>query len=468
MRAGNYSDDSRSVEEFLRSAVLSFFLLQLSTVVAVGEINAAKPVDCAQLMTWMGGGISNQRLDRLVHERGISFALDHDGAEALSSAGASSQLLSDMRIMPASGAGTNIGCPARLEQAAKLVHQQEYEDAEPILRQLISSDFNNADLHFALAYVRQQQNDFNEAFDEYSNAKELSPGFPETHNDLSYLFDRSNDGDNAIAEARTALSIDPQNAEAYRYLGLGLYANEQYPSALYAFQESLAPNSDSADASPTLVIGFVGGFVHSDDRRHSEVQIARQIQATYGNDVQIRLFENRRRAQAHKLVLDWLKAGDGKLTDEEKRSARLILFGHSWGASAVVSLARELQQDGIPVLLTIQVDSVTKNGEDDSVIPANVAEAVNFYQTGGILHGRSKIRAADPSRTRILGNFRSTYQKEPAECRAYPWYDRLLFKGHTAIECDPRVWSQIEALIRMRLPPVLQSAQPQVAMRVGN
>jgi len=224
-----------------------------------------------------------------------------------------------------------------------------------------------------------------------------------------------------------------------------------------------------SDGSPALVIGFVGGFVHSDDLRHTEVQIAQQIQGTHGNDVHVQIFENRRIADAHELVLDWLnREGDGKLTDEEKRSASIILFGHSWGASAAVSLARELLRDGIPVALTIQVDSVTKNGEDDSLIPPNVAEAVNFYQTRGILHGRSNIRAADPSRTMILGNFRFTYQKEPPECRAYPWYDRLMFKGHTAIECDPRVWSQVETLIQMRLPSVPQPAQTQLANRVGN
>jgi len=222
------------------------------------------------------------------------------------------------------------------------------------------------------------------------------------------------------------------------------------------------------DSLPALVIGFVGGFVHTDDVRHSEVQIARQIQAKYGNGVQVQLFENRRTEQAHKLVLDWLNVGDGKLTDDEKHDARLILFGHSWGASAVVSLARELQHDGIPVSLTIQVDSVKKNGEDDSVIPSNVAEAVNFYQTGGIVHGRSKIKPADPSRTKILGNFRFAYAREPAECHAYPWYDRFFFKGHTAIECDPRVWSQVEALIRMQLPAVFQSAQSQTAPRYPN
>jgi len=43
-------------------------------------------------------------------------------------------------------------------------------------------------------------------------------------------------------------------------------------------------------------------------------------------------------------------------------------------------------------------------------------------------------------------------KREPAACHAYPWYNRLLFKGHTAIECDPKVWSQIETLIQSRLP----------------
>jgi hypothetical protein len=233
--------------------------------------------------------------------------------------------------------------------------------------------------------------------------------------------------------------------------------------------------STANDSSPALVVGFVGGFVHSNDLRHSEVQITRQIQATYGDRVRVLIYENRRRAEARQMILNWCKreAGDAptapeKSADREAQRARIILFGHSWGASAVVSLARTLQRDGIPVSLTIQVDSVTKNGEDDSLIPANVVEAVNFYQTRGILHGRTKISAADPSRTKILGSFRFTYEKEPTECRAYPWYDRLLFKGHTSIECDPHVWSQVEELIRTRLPAVAQRAQSGMTARVGN
>jgi hypothetical protein len=236
--------------------------------------------------------------------------------------------------------------------------------------------------------------------------------------------------------------------------------------------EGCVAQTESADSTkgivaPALVVGFLGGFVRSDDLRHSEVQIARQIQRTYGAGVLVRMFENREKAQALSLVVEWLSSAEYERRTEQKKSdLPIILFGHSWGASAVVSLARELERRDIPISLTIQVDSVRKKGEDDSVIPPNVAEAINFYQSGGMLRGRSTITAADPSRTRILGNFRFQYEKEPAECRSYPWYDRLLFKGHTAIECDPRVWSQIEAMIKVRLPEVLPAPQAVIATRV--
>jgi hypothetical protein len=207
-----------------------------------------------------------------------------------------------------------------------------------------------------------------------------------------------------------------------------------------------------ADAPPTLVIGFMGGFVHSDDLRHSEAQLAQHLEQSYGDRVTVKMFQNRQRAQALEAIIDWLtRLGNAGFT-AVRSQPQVVLFGHSWGASAVVYLCRELEREGIRVSLTVQVDSVRKHGEDDALIPANVVEAANFYQPNGILHGQSAIRAADPTRTTILGNYRFVYQREPAACRAYPWRDRFLFKGHTAIECDPHVWSQVENIIESRLP----------------
>ena len=86
--------------------------------------------------------------------------------------------------------------------------------------------------------LRQER--WDDAFDEITLAAQLMPDLPENHSSLAYIFYRLDDGPNAIAEARTALSMDPQNAEAYQFLGLALYSNGQYGAAVHAFDESLA------------------------------------------------------------------------------------------------------------------------------------------------------------------------------------------------------------------------------------
>ncbi len=206
--------------------------------------------------------------------------------------------------------------------------------------------------------------------------------------------------------------------------------------------------------APVIVVGFVGGFVRHDNAVHSPVQLAARIRDGYRSGVQVEVFENRRREQAYQEILKLLDADhDGKLSEEEKRGAQIIVYGMSWGGSETVALARELEAQKIPVLLTIQVDSVAKMGQNDAVIPANVGEAANFYQADGLLHGQTEIRAADGASTKILGNFRFEYGAKNLKCENYPWYDRMFTKYHTEIECDPAVWSRVESLIRGKLPP---------------
>ena len=220
------------------------------------------------------------------------------------------------------------------------------------------------------------------------------------------------------------------------------------------------PQATSAGVSSAVVVGFVGGFVRHDDRVHTEVQLIERLREGYASGVYVQMFENHRGKEAHQAILRRLHANrDGALSPEEKQNARIIIFGHSWGASETIELARQLEKDDIPVILTIQVDSVSKLGQNDAVIPANVLQAVNFYQLDGMLHGQSQIRAANPAHTRILGNFRSGYKAKPFSCGQYPWWDRLIMKPHIQIECDPAVWNQVESLIRSNLS--LEARLPQ-------
>ena len=220
----------------------------------------------------------------------------------------------------------------------------------------------------------------------------------------------------------------------------------------------VAPANSAEATSPAasprvIVIGFVGGFVRRNDTVHQEVQLAAHLRAQYPTRMQVKMFENRQGRQARREVLEMLDADrDGGLSDREKRTARIVIYGHSWGASEGVTLARTLGQEGIPVLLTIQVDSVEKRGEDDRWIPANVGQAVNFYQANGLLRGRSEIQAADSSRTEILGNYRVDYKIRHVNCDGFPWYAQMFMSSHIKIECDPSVWSQVESLIRSKLP----------------
>jgi pimeloyl-ACP methyl ester carboxylesterase len=212
--------------------------------------------------------------------------------------------------------------------------------------------------------------------------------------------------------------------------------------------------------APTIVIGFVGGFVRHGSLKHGPVQLAQRLQREVPKSSSyVEMFENRHRKKAYKTILRLLDANhDGVLSQREKERARIILFGHSWGAAAVVMLARDLRRAGIPVLLTVQVDSVAKLWQSDSVIPDNVAEAVNYYQPHGIVHGRAKITAADPSKTQILGNYRVDYRKDPVACGENSWYDRFFTPGHVQSECDPRVWSQIEEMVKERIAPETKAA----------
>lgn len=215
---------------------------------------------------------------------------------------------------------------------------------------------------------------------------------------------------------------------------------------------SAVKESSPAVAPQLIVIGFMGGRVKGGNLIHREAQLAKELQEDHPLGVYAAVFANHDAQDALKAVLHLLDRNkDGSLSADEKNSARIVIYGHSWGASETVAFARQLNALGIPVLLTIQVDSVQKLNEDDTNIPPNVHEAINFYQIEGLLHGRPRIEAMDPKKTTIIGNFESSYKNNPVLCANYPWIARVFMKSHIEIENDPSVWGKIATLIQAKL-----------------
>lgn len=204
--------------------------------------------------------------------------------------------------------------------------------------------------------------------------------------------------------------------------------------------------------SQIIVVGFVGGFANPHDVKHPEVLFAAYLRQRYASKVHAHVFSNHDQNGALHYVRGLLDTNhDDVLSDEEKKSAGIIIYGHSWGASETVAFAKALQHYSIPVLLTVQLDTVAKWGEQPSRIPSNVETAINFYQSEGLLKGRPQIVAADETRTEIIGNFRFTYVGKPIKCDNYPWLARTFNKPHHEIENDPGVWNQIATLIDAKI-----------------
>jgi hypothetical protein len=224
-----------------------------------------------------------------------------------------------------------------------------------------------------------------------------------------------------------------------------------------------------------IIIGFLGGYVKRDDVKHPEVLFAKYLGWRYGPDVHSEMFGNHEGKQALKAVIRQLNKDDGGQSTSPGK-VKIILYGHSWGASQTLILARELQRRGIPVALTIQIDSVKKLGfgPDDRTVPANVAKAVNFYQRKGLTPGQPHIVAADATQTEILGNFHRAYGDNHINCDNYRWLSRVFNKDHNEIENDPWIWDQVTSFIDTELleksPEIQQrrTGQPLVLPKFPN
>ncbi|MDE3188144.1 MAG: hypothetical protein KGM96_11585 [Acidobacteriota bacterium] len=194
----------------------------------------------------------------------------------------------------------------------------------------------------------------------------------------------------------------------------------------------------------TLVIGFLGGFDRWNDEHKSVRRLVLKLRETPG--VYAESIGNRNRKLALDLIRKALDTNrNGHLDVEERAHARIILFGQSWGGAAAVATARDLNQLGIPVLLTVQVDSV---GFHDQVIPANVLAAANFYQHDPLtVQGERKIRAADPAKTRILCNVGVSYKHRWVDTSNASWFRRTFGGSHVKMEQDPAIWSRVEQYI---------------------
>jgi len=195
-----------------------------------------------------------------------------------------------------------------------------------------------------------------------------------------------------------------------------------------------------------LVLGFMGGREPWNNDERNVRKLALKLRSMNDHGMCIETVENKKRSLAIELIRNAFDRNrDGKLDERERASIRLILYGQSFGGAAVVKLARQLKKMDVPVLLTVQVDSI---GRGDRMIPPNVARAANLFQGNGwFIRGEPEIHAEDPARTTIIGNFKYDYSHKQIDVSKVPLMKKAFRVAHTKMEYDPDVWVKVEELI---------------------
>jgi hypothetical protein len=217
------------------------------------------------------------------------------------------------------------------------------------------------------------------------------------------------------------------------------------PAAAQTRPQVQRPNNPEAPCR-IIYVGIVGALETSNNEHSGLVQIRDLLRGPAYSDVCARSFTPYTWKSSLRWLLQHFPSHPGRLTDEElKRAPKVILVGHSAGGWAVLSVARNLSRKGIPVELTIQVDSV---GITDRTVPKNVKTAAIFHARDILMFLTTKrIKAEDPSKTKLGAN--------------------ILVKGagHESVTRDPRirelVMDIVESLRAASAPSVLPIPESQ-------
>ena len=79
-----------------------------------------------------------------------------------------------------------------------------------------------------------------------------------------------------------------------------------------------------------------------------------------------------------------------------------FFVGHSTGGWAMLKVARDLRDRGIPIELTVQLDSV---GITDYTVPSNVKRSAIFHASDFLMFLTTKnVRMEDPRRTKLIAH----------------------------------------------------------------
>ena len=253
-----------------RQPILPILLLLILAVSAGAQSQTSgRPLGQTQLQGLVKGGVSSERLAKLVQQRGIDFTPSDEYLEELRSSGAEEVLLKTLRALQPLVAGEAGGGPAgavnntsarnpskqpttaelvaeHLARGAELQRSERWVEAEQEYRSASQLDAEDPAIHLALANVLINQKRWDEAIVEFREALRRQPNNSTAHAGLSNALEGKHDLKGAIDEYRQFLSLEPNDVKTLNKLAAALYAQGDVSGAIVEYRSLVSLKPDDA------------------------------------------------------------------------------------------------------------------------------------------------------------------------------------------------------------------------------
>jgi tetratricopeptide (TPR) repeat protein len=145
---------------------------------------------------------------------------------------------------------------ALLYKAKSLVHLQNFTEAEAALRRYILSHPDSDDALYLLGFVLHRENHPAESLEIYTKAAAIKTPTGDDLKIVGLNYVLLGDYPDAIKWLETAVRVDPQNKDAWYFLGRAYYTRSVLPEARRAFAKVLEfdPRNSKAENSLGLIL----------------------------------------------------------------------------------------------------------------------------------------------------------------------------------------------------------------------
>ena len=225
---------------------LIFLSLSLSAFAQTSQ----KPLHASEVLALQAGNVLPASLVHEIGRRGLSFHPDESYRAQLKKAGANEAVLAALNqanvTAQAGVASPNKELLQQLSNASSLLRDKRYEDSIVALSAAVKGSFAGPEAGFVMGELLRCKEEFQQAAEIYTEVLRQNPDFPQVHTKLSLVLYKMGDSEEALREAKLALTQNPEDAEAHKNVGLALEDLRKFDAAASEYREALRIKPDYA------------------------------------------------------------------------------------------------------------------------------------------------------------------------------------------------------------------------------